>query len=56
MEWDIAAGHAILKTANGKVTDERFNEISYGKENFKNGPFIAYSSASTKQLKDFLGY
>ena len=56
MEWDIAAGHAILKTANGKVTDEKFNEISYGKENFKNGPFIAYSSASTKQLKDFLVY
>ncbi len=56
MEWDIAAGHAILKTANGKVTDEKFNEISYGKENFKNGSFIAYSSASTKQLKDFLLY
>ena len=54
MEWDIAAGHAILKTANGRVTDENFNEISYGKKNFKNESFIAYSIASTKQLKDFL--
>ena len=31
-EWDIAAGHAILKHAGGKVTDLNGNEIKYGKK------------------------
>lgn len=35
-EWDIAAGHAILKHAGGKITDLDGNEIFYGKKNFKN--------------------
>ena len=33
-EWDIAAGHAILKHAGGSVTDFNDNEILYGKEGF----------------------
>ncbi len=51
MEWDIAAGHAILKNANGRVTDEKNIEIKYGKQNFKNNSFIAYSKASEEKLK-----
>ena len=39
-EWDIAAGHAILKNAGGVVTDFNGNEILYGKENFKNPSLI----------------
>ncbi len=39
-EWDIAAGHAILTHAGGKVTDFDGNEILYGKENFKNPSLI----------------
>ena len=39
-EWDIAAGHAILKHAGGKVTDFQGNEILYGKEDFKNSSLI----------------
>ena len=35
-EWDIAAGHAILKHAGGVITDFNEKEILYGKENFKN--------------------
>ena len=35
-EWDIAAGHAILKNAGGIITDHDGNEINYGKKNFKN--------------------
>ncbi len=39
-EWDIAAGHAILKHAGGKVTDFNGNEILYGKKDFKNPSLI----------------
>ena len=35
-EWDIAAGHAILKHAGGSITDFKNNEIFYGKKDFKN--------------------
>ena len=39
-EWDIAAGHAILEHAGGKVTDFNENEILYGKSEFKNSSLI----------------
>jgi len=39
-EWDIAAGHAILEHAGGKVTDFDGNEILYGKPEFKNPSLI----------------
>ena len=39
-EWDIAAGHAILKDAGGKITDFDGNEILYGKKDFKNSSLI----------------
>ena len=39
-EWDIAAGHAILKHAGGNVTDFNGNEILYGKKEFKNPSLI----------------
>ena len=42
-EWDIAAGHAILKHAGGKVTDFEGNEILYGKKDFKNPSLIVKS-------------
>ena len=42
-EWDIAAGHAILKNAGGNVTDFEGNEILYGKEDFKNPSLILKS-------------
>tara|TARA_B100000767_G_scaffold263120_1_gene276533 strand:- start:548 stop:1327 length:780 start_codon:yes stop_codon:yes gene_type:complete len=42
-EWDIAAGHAILKHSGGSVTDFENNEILYGKENFKNPSLILKS-------------
>ena len=31
-EWDIAAGHAIVKHAGGLITDFENNEILYGKK------------------------
>ena len=48
MEWDIAAGHSILQTANANLIGFDKNKICeflYGKKNFKNGAFIASSSA-----------
>ena len=42
-EWDIAAGHAILKHAGGSVTDFDGNEILYGKKDFKNPSLILKS-------------
>ena len=42
-EWDIAAGHAILKHAGGSITDFNNNEILYGKKDFKNPSLILKS-------------
>ena len=42
-EWDIAAGHAILKHAGGNVADFEGNEITYGKKDFKNPSLILKS-------------
>jgi 3'(2'), 5'-bisphosphate nucleotidase len=42
MEWDIAAGHAILAAAGGAVTDLRGVELTYGKPGFENPHFVAW--------------
>ena len=42
-EWDIAAGHAILKHSGGSVTDFDGKEILYGKKDFKNPSLILKS-------------
>jgi 3'(2'), 5'-bisphosphate nucleotidase len=42
-EWDIAAGHAILISAGGSVTDFDGNEILYGKKDLKNPSLILKS-------------
>ncbi|SDK68003.1 3'(2'), 5'-bisphosphate nucleotidase [Meinhardsimonia xiamenensis] len=44
MEWDTAAGHAVLAAAGGRVV--RFDDLSpltYGKPGFENPFFIAYA-------------
>ncbi len=44
MEWDIAAGDAVLRRAGGIVADPSGAPFRYGKagQNFANGPFIAW--------------
>jgi len=39
-EWDIAAGHAIVEHAGGKITDFNNNDVFYGKKNFQNTSII----------------
>jgi 3'(2'), 5'-bisphosphate nucleotidase len=42
MEWDTAAGHAILKYAGGTLVDLKTKkELTYGKENYENSSFLA---------------
>ena len=41
MEWDTAAGHAILRAAGGRVTDLNGAELRYGKPDFANPHFVA---------------
>ncbi len=41
MEWDTAAGHAVLAAAGGRMTTWDGTPFVYGKPDFRNGPFIA---------------
>ncbi|UCM85618.1 MAG: 3'(2'),5'-bisphosphate nucleotidase CysQ [Rickettsia endosymbiont of Culicoides impunctatus] len=43
MEWDIAAGHALIKANGGNIIDLDGNELIYQKKNFQNPHFYAYS-------------
>ena len=45
-EWDIAAGHAIVKNAGGIISDFENKEILYGKKDFKNSSLILKRSSS----------
>lgn len=40
MEWDSAAGHAIVNAAGGSVLTLEGKELSYGKAGFRNPHFI----------------
>ncbi len=44
MEWDTAAGHAVLAAAGGKVIGKATHEpLAYGKPSFRNPFFLAHS-------------
>jgi 3'(2'), 5'-bisphosphate nucleotidase len=45
MEWDTAAGHAVLLAAGGEVTDLAGRPLRYGKPGFENPHFVAWGSA-----------
>ena len=42
MEWDTAAGQAVLEAAGGRVETAEGAPFRYGKPGFRNGHFIAY--------------
>ncbi|MEM6487598.1 MAG: 3'(2'),5'-bisphosphate nucleotidase CysQ [Pseudomonadota bacterium] len=44
MEWDTAAGHAVLLAAGGEVRAiPHLRPLAYGKEGWRNGFFLAYA-------------
>lgn len=45
MEWDTAAGHAVLAAAGGSVTALDGTEVAYGKPGFVNPHFVAAGRA-----------
>ena len=50
MEWDIAAGQAILEGVGGKVVHAERNEpLYYNKEDLTNPFFVAQSCALAKE-------
>lgn len=42
MEWDIAAGHAVLSAAGGRLTEVDGGVLAYGKPDFANPHFVAW--------------
>jgi 3'(2'), 5'-bisphosphate nucleotidase len=46
MEWDTAAGQAVLEAAGGRVTTAEGGAFRYGKTaaGFRNGPFVAWGA------------
>jgi 3'(2'), 5'-bisphosphate nucleotidase len=44
MEWDTAAGHAVLSAAGGRVTTRDGAPFRYRKPGFENPAFIAYGA------------
>jgi 3'(2'), 5'-bisphosphate nucleotidase len=46
MTWDTAAGHAILKAADGDVylLDDKSSPLLYDKDNLSNPHFLAIGS------------
>lgn len=45
MEWDTAAGHAVLRAAGGEVFDLAGQPLRYGKPGFENPHFVAWGAA-----------
>ena len=43
MEWDIAAGHAVLAAAGGRITTVDGAPFTYGKPDYRNPHFAAHA-------------
>ena len=54
MEWDTAAGDAVLRAAGGRVFDLDGADLLYGKERFFNPGFVATGPYSPAPLRPFL--
>ncbi len=54
MEWDTAAGQAVLQGAGGSVTTQDGNPLAYGKSaaGYKNPPFTAWGKVSLNEQYD----
>ncbi len=45
MEWDTAAGHAILAAAGGSLTTIDGGPFLYAKESLRNPDFVAWGGS-----------
>jgi 3'(2'), 5'-bisphosphate nucleotidase len=55
MEWDTAAGHAVLAAAGGTVINLDGSPFRYGKPDFRNPSFIATSTLTVLPHAPMLG-
>jgi len=46
MEWDTAAGHAVLLAAGGRVSGLDGQPMMYGKPDYRNEHFVAWGLAN----------
>ncbi len=53
MEWDIAAGHVILKNSGGNIFNSSLKELEYGKADFLNSSFIAFNYLENEKKNFF---
>jgi 3'(2'), 5'-bisphosphate nucleotidase len=54
MEWDTAAGHAVLAAAGGRVFDLDGKPLTYGKPRFFNPGFVASGPYDPPALRPFM--
>ena len=54
MEWDTAAGSAIIKTSHSKVCDFSLKELKYGKKDFRNSSFIVCNENINEDFLEFI--
>jgi 3'(2'), 5'-bisphosphate nucleotidase len=54
MEWDTAAGDAVLRAAGGRVFDLDGQPLIYGKERFFNPGFVATGAYEPARLRTFM--
>jgi 3'(2'), 5'-bisphosphate nucleotidase len=54
MEWDTAAGDAVLRAAGGRVVDLDGQPLLYGKKKFFNPGFVATGSYEPAKLRPFM--
>lgn len=45
MEWDIAAGHALILASGGDILCLDGTRLKYGKRELRNSDFVAYSKS-----------
>lgn len=55
MEWDTAAGDAVLRAAGGRTLDLDGATFVYGKEDFRNSGFVATGPYEPAPLRPFMG-
>lgn len=51
MEWDTAAGHAVVVAAGGRVDGLDGKPLRYGKPGFRNPAFVARGAAADQEVR-----